>query len=231
MTDVEAAFSAGADDYITKPFRSRDLLARAGALLKRAHELRGLSPLTSLPGNFVILSELAKLIEANRSFALVYADVDNFKAYNDRYGFLRGDDAILMTSQILTAALEHVEGEPRLVGHVGGDDFVMLVPESVVENVASEVVRRFDAAIPMLFDGIDLERGGLATAKRDGSTLLSPLMTISLGNAAAAVRHFASSHEVVATATEVKSLAKQQRGSCWRIDRRVLGEPADASVP
>ena len=220
LADVEAGFDAGADDYIIKPFRPRELLARAQSLLRRGKELRGLSPLTGLPGNFVILSEIARLLAVGVPFALIYADLDNFKAYNDRYGFLQGDDAILVTANCLKAALQDVETEPRFLGHVGGDDFVLLVGSDSAERVASEAAERFDAAAPLLYDDVDIERGHLITTTRGSSACETPLMTISMGIASTLIRDVKSAHEVVAAATELKAMAKSSPGSCWRVDRR-----------
>ena len=149
-----------------------------------------------------------------------YADLDNFKAYNDRYGFLQGDDAILVTANCLKAALNDIDTEPRFLGHVGGDDFVLLVGSDSVERVAKEVAIRFDAAASLLYDGSDIERGQFVTTTRARSTRETPLMTISMGISSTSTRGFKSAHEAVAAATELKALAKASGGSCWRVDRR-----------
>jgi diguanylate cyclase (GGDEF)-like protein len=223
MADIEAAFDAGADDYIIKPVHQRELLARAQALLRRGKELRGLSPVTGLPGNFVILTEISRLIDGRASFALIYADLDNFKSYNDRYGFLQGDHAILVTANCLRTALDGVETEPRFLGHVGGDDFVLLVGSDDAESVANAVTTGFDASAPLLYADEDLKRGQLETIGRSGTRMNTPLMTISMGISSTSRREFRAPHDAVAVATELKALAKESRGSCWRVDRRQTG--------
>lgn len=223
LAEIEASFDAGADDHILKPYRPRELLARAQSVLRRAKQLRGLSPLTGLPGNFVILNEISHRLAAAVPFALIYADLDNFKAYNDRYGFLQGDDAILLTAKCLEAALHDIDGEPRFLGHVGGDDFVLLVGTDSAALVAMEIATRFEAAAPLMYDNLDIKRGHLITATRTMTTCASPLMTISMGIATTLLRDTRSAHELVAVATEMKALAKSASGSCWRVDRRTAG--------
>jgi len=218
--DIVSGFEAGADDYISKPFQRDELLARVSAVLRRARELRGLSPLTGLPGNFVILREIKDLVESATTFALIYADLDNFKAYNDRYGFLRGDDAISTTARVLCEALETSTGHPRFLGHVGGDDFVMLVAPSDASGVARTVVAKFDAAAPSLYDQIDRGRGYIELTDRRGSLCQHNLLRISLGIATTETRVYSSPHEVVAVATEMKALAKREQASSWQVDRR-----------
>ncbi|MDQ1445750.1 MAG: hypothetical protein QOI20_2214 [Acidimicrobiaceae bacterium] len=221
MDDRLVGLAAGADDYITKPFDLDELLSRVRAALRRASQLRGASPLTGLPGNFEILRQLQVLIDAEgSSFALVHADLDNFKAYNDHYGFVRGDQAIQATADLLLEELGKVVTRPRFLGHVGGDDFALIVPAAVAEEVAEAVTCRFDQLVPLLYEPDDWQRGSVSVVGRDGVTRELPFLTISLGIASSATRGFTSPVEMAAVASEMKQFAKQHVGSTWRMDRR-----------
>jgi diguanylate cyclase (GGDEF)-like protein len=221
MDDRVVGLACGADDYITKPFDIDELLSRIQAAIRRAHQLRGVSPLTGLPGNFDIVRQLQDLLDADAApFALAHADLDNFKAYNDHYGFVRGDEAIKATADLLLSELHAVRARPRFLGHVGGDDFALLIPGTEAEEVADSIVRSFAGLVPRLYDPVDLERGFVTIASRDGRTRDVALLTISIGLSTTAHRSFVSPVEMAAVATEMKQFAKHHVGSTWRIDRR-----------
>ena len=222
MDDRVVGLAAGADDYITKPFDLDELLSRVRAALRRAQQLRGVSPLTGLPGNFEILRQLQFLLDQQPgpSFALIHADLDNFKGYNDHYGFVRGDQAIQATGELLLDELGRVATRPRFLGHVGGDDFAMIVPAGLAEDVAESMVSRFDMLVPLLYEPEDWDRGAVSVVGRDGVTRSLPFLTISLGIASTGTRDFDSPVEMAAVASEMKQFAKQHVGSTWRLDRR-----------
>ena len=218
--DTIVGLAAGADDYIAKPFDPAELVARLRSVLRRARQLRDVSPLTGLPGNTEIRRMLDALIETGDEFALIHADIDQFKAFNDRYGFARGDDAIKATADVLLDAVDAATLSTAFVGHVGGDDFALLVPASGLEAFCEDIVRRFDAMAPTLYDPEDAAAGGIEVVDRKGATSRVGRMTLSLGVAVSGVRRFGTSSEVVATAAEMKSAAKHEGRSTYSIDRR-----------
>src|SRR5207247_377707 len=136
-----------------------ELLASVKTTLRRARDNRNLSPLTGLPGNIRIEDEVQRRVEEHIEFALLNCDMDNFKAYNDHYGFLRGDRVIQATARILQDAVDEYCRNEGFVGHVGGDDFVVVVPPDVVEQMSRRIITRFDRKIRGFYDADDLRRG------------------------------------------------------------------------
>jgi diguanylate cyclase (GGDEF)-like protein len=218
--DTVVGLTSGADDYISKPFDPPELVARVRAALRRAKQLRDLSPLTGLPGNSEIVRQVDHLIADRVPFALAYADLDEFKGYNDRYGFVRGDDAIRATADVLMDAITGFAGDVCFLGHIGGDDFAMLVGPEDAEALCKGIVSSFDAMAPSLYEVDDAERGYIEIEDRRSQRRRVGVMTISVGVATTAHRALASSSEASAIATEMKIAAKQERESAYRIDKR-----------
>jgi diguanylate cyclase (GGDEF)-like protein len=210
----------GADDYVTKPFIPEELVARLRAVMTRSTTARGLSPLTGMSGNADILREISRRLAHNERFAVLYPDIDSFKSYNDHYGFLRGDDVIKTLATIILEVLEENHSAHHFAGHVGGDDFVLLTEPSLAEMVADQITKRFDDAIPALYDPVDRERGWIESEERNGSTLRTPVVSVSIGIVIAEPGSYGSAAAVAARASEVKGVAKRMPGSKWVLDRR-----------
>ncbi|MDP9297135.1 MAG: response regulator [Actinomycetota bacterium] len=218
--DKVTGLQSGADDYIIKPFDPIELLARVKGTLRRAKEMRNLSPLTGLPGNIRIQEEIERQVREAHPFAVLYCDLDNFKTYNDQKGFVRGDRLIQSTARIIQDAVLEFDGTEGFVGHVGGDDFVAVVDPEIAEQVAKRVAVRFDEARAEFYDPEDLERGFVRMEDRKGILQDIPLVGMSIGIASSARRAFAHYGEAVAVATEMKQFAKRQLGSSYAVDRR-----------
>ena len=210
----------GADDYVTKPFIPEELVARLRAVMTRSQTARGLSPLTGMSGNADILREITRRLAHNERFAVLYPDIDSFKSYNDHYGFLRGDDVIKTLATIILEVLEEKHSAHHFAGHVGGDDFVILTEPSLGEVVAGEITRRFDEAIPALYDPTDRDRGWIESEERNGGVLRTPMVSVSIGIVIAEPGSYGSAAAVAARASEVKGVAKRMPGSKWVLDRR-----------
>lgn len=217
--DRIAGLNQGADDYIAKPFDVEELVARVQTVLRRSREMRDLSPLTGLPGNFRIAAELRDRITAGVPLAVVHADLDNFKAFNDHYGFMRGDSVIRFTSHALLEAAAEADPE-AFIGHVGGDDFVIITHPDKVESVCRRAIDIFDDGVLDFYDPEDALRGHVEVPDRRGQRIAYPIATISMGVATTNVRMFTSEWEASAVASETKEYAKQQAGSSFQIDRR-----------
>lgn len=221
-SDKVVGLAAGADDYIVKPFDPLELVARVRATLRRNAEMRAVSPLTGLPGNNRIELEIADRAAADEPFAVCHFDLDHFKAFNDAYGFLRGDQVIALLAWSLRSAVAEAGSPPPFVGHVGGDDFVMVCRPEQAEPACQKVIETFDAQVPALHDPADVARGVLQIVDRKGVTRQYPLVSVSIGVAISGERrHARDRREVVAIAAEMKSVAKKTEGSSIAIDRRM----------
>ncbi|MGH2688726.1 MAG: GGDEF domain-containing response regulator [Actinomycetota bacterium] len=233
--DVLVGLAAGADDYVIKPFHPVELLARVKSTLRRARQMRDASPLTGLPGNSSILQELRRRVEARAPYALMHVDLDNFKAVNDRYGFLRGDAAIKLLGSFIQDVVA-ARDPSGFVGHIGGDDFAVICDAGVAEDVAAEIIARFDRAAPGLYDDEDRERGHITVPDRSDQLREYPLLSVSIGIATTARRPIESHVEAGEIAAQMKSVAKRRPGSAYAVDRRgarteSLEAPVTASGP
>ena len=223
--DKVVGLTAGADDYIIKPFDTLELVARVRSTLRRNAEMRAVSPLTGLPGNHRIEEELAERVAKAEPFAVLYLDLDNFKAFNDCYGFLRGDEVItLLATAARRAVMEAGEPAPFL-GHIGGDDFVVVSLPDQAEPLAKRVIDVFDSSAPRLHDQLDAGRGYIEVTDRQGKARRFPLVSVSIGVAMSGNRMFADKREVVDVATEMKKVAKATLGSSVAVDRRASPRP------
>jgi len=182
------------------------------------------NPLTQLPGNVPINEHIDRLLEARAGFAACYADIDNFKPYNDTYGYRRGDDVIQLLGRILREM-----AEPRLdfVGHVGGDDFVLLFQSCDWEARCQAIVRRFAECISGLVNPEDGAQGGYLAENRKGELVFHPLPSLSIGVLRVEPGHYDSHREVAAAASVAKKQAKKQGGGTVFVERR---RPAGAEA-
>ena len=219
--DKVVGLTAGADDYMLKPFDTLELIARVRSTMRRNAEMRAVSPLTGLPGNTRIDLELAARLASGEQFALCYFDIDNFKAFNDCYGFIRGDEVIMLLASTLKDVVATSNDAGAFVGHVGGDDFVLLCREDAVESHVRRALEAFDCAVPGLHHPDDVARGYLSVLDRQGALRRYPLVSVSVGVALTSRLGARDHRELVEVATEMKSVAKNTTGSAVAIDRRV----------
>jgi diguanylate cyclase (GGDEF)-like protein len=220
--DKVLGLSAGADDYLVKPFDTLELVARVRSTLRRNQEYREVSPLTGLPGNTRILREISDRVTSGVDYAVCYIDMDRFKTFNDAYGFARGDDVITALARALHRAVAEAGLPPVFLGHVGGDDFVLVLTPEQVRPTTTRAVELFEAAADELYDPLAAKRGYLEITDRRGNVQRANLVTLSIGVALSTSRQFDDPREVVSAASEMKTVAKTQPGSYVAIDRRRL---------
>jgi GGDEF domain-containing protein len=179
------------------------------------------SPLTRLPGNMAIEQVLQGKMDRGEKFALSYIDLDDFKAYNDRYGYAKGSDLIKMTGEVLYRAKDEYAETQDFVGHIGGDDFVMITSPEIVEQVCNAIISEFDSLIPDYYHADDLENGFVEGTDRYGVKRRFSIMSISIAVVSDVKRSFTSPIEIAQVATEIKDYVKSLPGSNYLIDRRV----------
>ncbi len=219
-------FEDGANDYITKPFAITELLVRVKNVLQWSQLQRQANPLTGLPGNVSIEREIERRFQSNGDFSFMYADIDNFKAFNDYYGYSRGDDAIKITAEILIDAAKTCGNPDDFIGHIGGDDFVVITSPDKSDLVAREITRTFDKTITRLFDQKDIEKGFVEVINRKGTVDRFPLLTMTIAIVSSengSIAHLARLSDI---ASELKRYGKTLDGSVVVKERRKEGNPA-----
>lgn len=219
-TDVVTGFETGADDYITKPFNIPELLARIKGHLRRAAQRPVRNPLTDLAGSVLLTEELRYRLKQPDKFALLYVDLDNFKAFNDTYGFARGDRVIKLVADVLVETVQAHGSGNDFIGHIGGDDFAVLTSPDTLDAVCQAMIDTFDQQVRALYDPTDLARGYLQGTDRQGVPRRFPIISISIGVVTNRQRSFADPEEISRVAAEMKQFAKQQPGSSYAVDVR-----------
>ena len=227
-----AAFACGADEVVRGEVEPEEALARLQGMLHRSDRDTGVHPSTRLCGTRDIATELARRVASTTGFAACYADLDHFKEFNDRYGYHRGDRIIRLLARILHDIVKGRCGADGFVGHIGGDDFLFVVPLVAMPCVCDEVIEVFDELIPLQYSEQDRRVGYFFGKDRRGQMHRVPTMTLSIGVATNQRRRFTRAVEVSELATEMKTYAKTLPGSLWVVDRRRDdASPELASMP
>jgi diguanylate cyclase (GGDEF)-like protein len=208
--------------YIKKPVDTDYLYFTVKNLNRLLNINRRISPLTGLPGNVQIHAELKKRLSKKDDFSVLYLDLDNFKAYNDVYGFLKGDEIIEFTAQTILKCIHEEFLDNSFIGHIGGDDFIAIVPSIDIDNVCQSIIATFDKNVVKFFTEEDLEKGYIEVANRKGIMEQFPLTSISIGVVIAESGRFANILEIGEVGAQVKHMAKSIMGSSYAIDRRQI---------
>lgn len=220
MTEKVYGMQLGADDYMTKPFDPRELRARVQTHLKRSEHYLQSSPLTNLPGNHAIHQVITTRLSGHEPVAVIYFDLSNFKSYNDVYGWLAGDRVIQKLSSIIVQAALSGPDRDVFVGHVGGDDFVIVTRPDTAEVIARFAVREFDREIPGYYAQSDRDRGYLQVADRQDEVRQVPFITLGAAVVTNEHRRLENAVQVAQIAAEVKRYLKTLPGSQVVFDRR-----------
>ncbi len=213
-------FEAGADEVLTPLFEVSEQRTRLDGLLLRTERNVSVHPSTRLPGTTEIDRAMRIRIDRSEQFAVCYADLDHFKEYNDRYSYRDGDRVIFLVSRILSDVVKGMCPKRGFVGHIGGDDFIMVLSLDDVQAVCSEIISVFDELIPYQYNAQDRGAGYFFGRDRRGQLYRVPLMTLSIGIVTNEHRRFGHPARASELATEMKSYAKTLPGSVFVVDRR-----------
>ena len=206
--------------YIKKPVDEEYLYYTVKNLNRLLAINRRISPLTGLPGNVQIHAELKKRLSKKEAFCVLYLDLDNFKAYNDVYGFLKGDQIIDFTAEVIVKEIHNSQLQDSFIGHIGGDDFVAIIGGLNCEKLCQNILARFDANVTKYFTDEDLERGYIEVPNRKGVIEQFPLTSLSIGVVVADANRFHNILEIGEIGAQVKHAAKSVMGSSYAVDRR-----------
>jgi GGDEF domain-containing protein len=226
LNNVTKIIAAG-DLSIRTRIRTRDELEELGhtfnymteELIKMKERAENANPLTKLPGNIVIHEEVEKRIAAKKKFTVIYCDLDNFKAFNDKYGIAKGDEAIKLTADVFKDAIKEKGGSDDFLGHEGGDDFILLTTPERTSGIGDYITREFDKRVRGLYSDEDLKLGYILAHGRDDVLRKFPIMTISLAGVSNESLDISSYAEVTNIAATVKKKAKCLEKSCLVFDK------------
>ena len=185
------------------------------------------NPLTMLPGGLAIDDTIDTRLEAGRSTAVCVIDIDNFKGFNDRYGYAKGNEVIQATAAIITSAVKEEGATDDFIGHIGGDDFIVVTEPERYEEICKTVVKRFDEQIPLPYDSEDRQRGSIVGKNRQGTEVVYPLMTISIAVVTDHEGSIKKPHILSRRAAELKEYAKSLSGSVYVVDKRQFSPEED----
>jgi diguanylate cyclase (GGDEF)-like protein len=218
LQKAEDLGSSSPDDFVLGEKNFEEILLRIQLTSTRAAGTLDANPLTRLPGNYAISHTIQSKIDQHESFALAYVDIDNFKSFNDKYGFSRGDDALRMTARVIVNVIRRCLGDGAFVGHVGGDDFVFIVPEDSVENVCTQILMHFEMIAPSLYDDDDRARGKIQSVDRAGNPAEFALMTLSIAVVFPVRRKMQHPGEAAGVAGQIKTQVKKLDGNNFMLD-------------
>jgi GGDEF domain-containing protein len=218
--DLAAAFDSSADEVILETSPEVESRRRLESLLARSDRDLGVHPSTRLPGAGAIEAEITRRLADTTHFAVCYADLDHFKEYNDRYSYYEGDRVIRILAKLLHDVVKGLCGENGFVGHIGGDDFIFIIPVDAITETCEEITSTFDLLVPYQYSEHDRRAGYFFGKDRRGVLDRVPLMTVSIGVVTNAQRGVTEAAQISRLATEMKSYAKTLTGSVYSVDRR-----------
>ena len=201
------------EHFIKKPIDEEYLYYTVKNIISLLDINRTVSPLTGLPGNVQIQAEMKKRLMNKEKFVMLYLDLDNFKAYNDVYGFLKGDEIIKFTARTILKNVHDIDLEKGFVGHIGGDDFIAIISNDNYENLCQNIIIDFDYNVLNYYTEEHIEKGYIEVENRKGVMEQFPLTSISIGVVEVDSNNFNNILEIGEVGAQVKHLSKSIPGS------------------
>ncbi|MDR1125154.1 MAG: diguanylate cyclase [Deltaproteobacteria bacterium] len=217
---ARSAEVAEIDDFFILPGSDEEFKTRLDLVIRRSRRSLDTNPLTRLPGNTSIIHYLQACIDRREEFSMGYCDLDFFKSFNDRYGFARGDEVLMMTARVILNTLRQVSPTNYFVGHIGGDDFIFALPADLAEEACKKIIIAFDSIVPQFYDLEDRLKGGIISLDRQGVLRSFPIMAISIAvvaNHKGKLKHVGEASQI---AMNLKKKAKEDVKSSYVLDRR-----------
>lgn len=208
------------ENYIIKPIDNEYLYYTIVNIIKLIDLNRTVSPLTGLPGNVQIQAEIKKRLLNKENFTMLYLDLDNFKAYNDIYGFLKGDEIIKFTAKIISKNVHDIDPDCGFIGHIGGDDFISIISNDKFELLCQNIILDFDYNVLDYFNEKHIQDGYMEVENRKGVLEQFPLTSISIGVVEVDSNKYKNVLEIAEVGAQVKHMAKTISGSSYVINKR-----------
>ena len=225
VSDETKGFELGAVDYITKPISPPVVKARVATHLKMRENMLELqrlysmaldaNPMTGLPGNNSVSNRIRQALQDDEKVCVIYSDLDNFKAFNDKYGFALGDDALMFTANVFKSAIKAVKIPDAFIGHIGGDDFVIVVPSEKAKETADEIAKQFDGGILQFYSDEDTAAKCIHSVDRQGNPQTFPIMAVSLAGVDLSNHDYSRYVQVNDACAGAKKKAKALPGSSF----------------
>jgi diguanylate cyclase (GGDEF)-like protein len=187
--------------------------------MERSRRDLGVNPTSRLPGPGLLEHEIKRRLDRGETFAVCYGDLDNFKAYNDYHGYGFGDRIVRLTAQIIRDVAYDISTD-AFVGHIGGDDFVFIIPQDLIDTICSNIIATFDRVIPYRYSEVDRQRGFILTKNRKGQEETFPIMSISIAVLVNRPRMFTHVGEMSKMLADLKCFTKKKEGSNYFVERR-----------